>query len=353
MSCKVSIIIPVYNGEMFLRECLDSVRQQTLTDLEVICIDDGSTDTSAEILREYEKKDPRFKVTVRENRGVSATRNEALDQAQGDYILTLDCDDLYPSEYVLEHLVSAAETQNADIVGGSLGEFFPDGRKVLQFPGKKSGYTFTQNGWVNFADFAFEYGCPRFLLKRSLLQKNKICYPPYRAYEDPVFLVMVMAAAKRFYGISDLVYMYRQREKMPAYSLEKFRDVVNGGCDILTLAQKNNFTKLREKYETQFFGDFSEENAVGTLCLKMLVAGDKDITDRLIRTTCSDGCFLPPLQKILGEGAKAADFPPEYFESAAWKRKVKRFEFRRKVRGFFTCLAENGLSYTLKRLFKK
>lgn len=353
MSCKVSIIVPVYNGEAFLRECLDSVRQQTMTDFEVICIDDGSADPSAEILREYAEKDPRFKAICRENRGVSATRNEGLALAQGDYILTLDCDDLYPSRHVLEAMVEAAEAQNADIVGGSLGEFFPDGRKILEFSGKKSGYTFTRNGWLDFSDFAFEYGCPRFLFRRSLLKQYKLCYPPYRAYEDPVFLVKVMAVTKKFYAIPDLVYLYRQREKQIAYTADKIRDIVCGGCDIMFMAYDNGFTKLHEKYATQFFGDFSEENAVGSLCMKMIVAGDETVTDRLFQTSleANDDRLLPPLQKILGKDVKASHFSRTYFRSSEWRSRIKRYELRRKVRGFFTCLAENGLSYTLKRLF--
>ncbi len=78
---KVSVIIPVYNVEKYLRECLDSVVNQTLKEIEIICVNDGSTDKSLEILREYEKKDPRIIVIDQENQGVSAARNAGIEFA--------------------------------------------------------------------------------------------------------------------------------------------------------------------------------------------------------------------------------------------------------------------------------
>ena len=96
-----SIIIPVYNVAPYLRECLGSVLAQTFTAWEAICVDDGSTDGSGEILDEYAAKDPRFKVIHQQNAGVSAARNAALDVAQGEWICFIDPDDIY-SPYLLE-----------------------------------------------------------------------------------------------------------------------------------------------------------------------------------------------------------------------------------------------------------
>ena len=95
-----SIIIPVYNVAPYLRECLDSVLAQTLTDWEAICIDDGSTDGSGAILDEYAAKDKRFKVIHQKNAGVSAARNSGIDAATGEYVTFLDGDDAYDRSWL-------------------------------------------------------------------------------------------------------------------------------------------------------------------------------------------------------------------------------------------------------------
>lgn len=96
----ISIIIPIYNTERFLRHCLDSVREQTYTNFEAILVDDGSTDGSADICDEYCNQDERFKVFHRENHGVGQSRNFALDQARGEYIAFLDSDDSYHPQFL-------------------------------------------------------------------------------------------------------------------------------------------------------------------------------------------------------------------------------------------------------------
>lgn len=90
---KVSIIVPVYNVENYLRKCLDSLINQTLKNIEIICINDGSTDNSLSILEEYASKDERIIVINQENAGVSSARNRGLEIATGEYIAFVDADD--------------------------------------------------------------------------------------------------------------------------------------------------------------------------------------------------------------------------------------------------------------------
>lgn len=89
----ISVIVPVYNAEKYLKTCLDSLISQTYTNFEVLCVDDGSTDHSLDILRFYEKKDNRIKVFIQENAGPAAARNKALQYASGNYISFVDADD--------------------------------------------------------------------------------------------------------------------------------------------------------------------------------------------------------------------------------------------------------------------
>ena len=112
---KVSVIIPVYNTENYLRECLDSVLAQTLREIEVICVDDGSTDNSLNILKEYQNKDTRIVVLTQENRSAGAARNYGLSIAKGKYLSFLDSDDFFDKE-LLRKAYKNAEKNNADIV---------------------------------------------------------------------------------------------------------------------------------------------------------------------------------------------------------------------------------------------
>ena len=111
----ISIIIPVYNVEKYLSECLDSVIAQTYQNWEAICVNDGSPDNCGAILDQYASTDPRIKVIHQENRGVSDTRNVGLKQAIGEYITFLDSDDmLYPQ--FLEYMLNTIQKDNSDIV---------------------------------------------------------------------------------------------------------------------------------------------------------------------------------------------------------------------------------------------
>ena len=112
---KISIIIPMYNVEKFLRRCLDSVKNQTFTDWQAICVNDGSPDKSGEIAREYAKKDTRFVVVDKENGGLSDARNAGMQHAMGEYVLFLDSDDFIHPQ-TLELTYNAATKKNADMV---------------------------------------------------------------------------------------------------------------------------------------------------------------------------------------------------------------------------------------------
>ena len=106
----ISVIMPVYNVEQYLRRSIESVLNQTFKDFELICINDGSTDNSLEILNEYATKDPRIQIINQENAGLSCARNSGLEIVQGEYIAFIDSDDFYATNF-LEVLYSAQEIQ--------------------------------------------------------------------------------------------------------------------------------------------------------------------------------------------------------------------------------------------------
>lgn len=123
-----TVVVPVYNGHAYLRECLDSVRHQTFSDFEVIMVDDGSVDDSPAICAEYAEADVRFKlVENRLNQGASAARNAGISRAEGTYLLFLDNDDWWGRDDALEHLHAVAEAQGKpDVICYWMGDFWPN-----------------------------------------------------------------------------------------------------------------------------------------------------------------------------------------------------------------------------------
>lgn len=240
---KVSVIIPVFNMEKTLGSCLDNVLTQTLDGLEIICVDDGSTDSSKEILAAYEKKHRNIRVISQSNKGPGPARNAAMYIAMGKYIAFMDADDCYADCAVLEILYSYAEKEKVVICGGSL---------VLERDGTRhicDGYyrqsSFQNTGIVTYRDYQYAYGYQRFLFLTSFLREHKIQFPPYRRFQDPPFMVKAMICAQTFYAVAMDVYVYRSISK--PFLLKRFdilNDMVRGIGDVLTMSEGEHLEKL-------------------------------------------------------------------------------------------------------------
>jgi len=145
---KISVIIPVYNVEQYLRECLDSVMTQSYNDYEVICINDGSTDGSMAVLKEYAEKYPKVSVIDQENKGLSAARNAGINAATGEYVFLLDSDD-YLEPDSLDIL--AKNITDEDIICFNGRRYFEDGR--TEEPDKGISAAF-DSGWDYYNQYA-------------------------------------------------------------------------------------------------------------------------------------------------------------------------------------------------------
>jgi glycosyltransferase involved in cell wall biosynthesis len=130
---KVSVIVPVYNGEAHLAECLDSIKNQTLNDIEIICVDDGSTDSSYEILERYQAEDDRFQIYRQENKYAGAARNLGKSHATGEYLAFWDCDDFFDLE-ALEKLYNRAKETDADVCVCGGNQFLESKQKLYPWP---------------------------------------------------------------------------------------------------------------------------------------------------------------------------------------------------------------------------
>ncbi len=175
---KVSIIIPVYNGEKVLERCLNSVLAQTYTDFELIIINDGSTDRSIDIINEYKNKDNRIKVINNKNNGVSETRNIGIEASIGEYIQFVDCDD-YIESNMLSNMVDNIENAKVDLIVTGIFLDIENGNDV-----KRSIQTFKYenlHGKANIArgvlerlDGAYIHSLWNKIFKRDIIVKNNI-----------------------------------------------------------------------------------------------------------------------------------------------------------------------------------
>lgn len=238
---KVSVIIPIYNVEKYLRECLDSVVNQTLNDIEIICINDGSTDNSGEVLGEYAAKDNRIVVIMQPNQGAGAARNTGIDKAKSEFVVFMDADDFYPENNILEALYSKAKENNVLICGGEFSDFDDNNHPIIlntSFDESLSGYAFLKEGIIEYKDYQFDYGHTRFIYNLNFLKDNRLKYPEYRAFEDPVFFVKVMVAAEKFYAIKKVVYAYRTSHKKVNYDTARTVDMLKGIAANLAVSRK-------------------------------------------------------------------------------------------------------------------
>jgi glycosyltransferase involved in cell wall biosynthesis len=174
---KVSIIIPVYNGEKYIDRCLNSILNQTYKNIELIIIDDGSTDNSFKLLSEYLKKDTRIKVIHKENGGQASARNLGLTKSTGDYIMFVDCDD-YIELNMIEELLNLSLKNKSDITVCDLNANY--GNKTNNII--KGMINASNNANINF--MLSDPGPCAKLFKASILKNNNFCFLENKIYED-------------------------------------------------------------------------------------------------------------------------------------------------------------------------
>lgn len=212
----VSIILPVFNAERFLSQCLDSILRQTYQDWDLIAVDDGSKDGSMEILKSYEKRDNRIHIISKENEGVSIARNIALKHAHGDYIYFVDSDDIVMPEGLMI-LVKAMEGSKATFVKSDFLPIDEQGKQV--FSNKKQVIRRRYDGQVMESEKFFkkilmkEYFLWTCLFRKEIIEKNHIQFIPHcRLMEDAAFVVDYLLYSDRNVYKDACIYGYRKYE---------------------------------------------------------------------------------------------------------------------------------------------
>lgn len=260
---KVTVVMPVFNAEKFVGECLDSILCQTIKDVEVVCVDDGSTDNSAAVVEEYVKRDSRVHLFRQSNKGPGPARNLGLDKATGEFVSFMDPDDRYHDETVLKMLYDAAHKYECPVAGGGMlifGGTKQQTENANKVWAQRNGYP--KLGVLPFNEYHVPFGYTRYIFTRSIIESNKIRFPALRRYQDPPFCLDVLAASGRIWASDYPIYDYRISHKITDWVADdccKARHVLQGTRMLMNKASghglKDLFVSLAKKLENIFPAD--------------------------------------------------------------------------------------------------
>lgn len=212
MNPKLSIIVPVYNVEKYLAKCLESLLDQTFSDFEIICINDGSTDHSLEILKDFEKKDNRIKIISQQNEGLGAARNVGIRNSTGKYLGFIDSDD-FADKTLFEKAINSAERNDSDIVIFNVYLYYTDSCFKTVFRDTDFYSLLEKEGYfsgIEHTRIINSIGVWDKIYKREFLLNNDIYNPEKRIYEDVLFTIKAIAKANRISVISEPLIYYRK-----------------------------------------------------------------------------------------------------------------------------------------------
>ena len=250
---KFSVVIPAYNVEAYLDECLRSVAAQSFGDWEAIVVDDGSTDNSAALAEAWGLKDNRFRILKQTNQGLSSARNAGMDQARGEYLLFLDADD-WLEPHALQILADAAQDEDLLCFGGR--RFFQDEKRYdeADTPEPKTyacGWDYYQNNALKPRRFAFVSVVLR-TYRREFLQKYQLRFKEGIFHEDNLFTPIVLFYAGKTRALCTTLYNYR----------------IRSGSTMTTPLQKKLFDKITVANELAMF--FAHEDVPKTIVYRYI-----------------------------------------------------------------------------------
>lgn len=210
MNSLISVIIPAYNVEKYIRKCVLSVLKQTYTNLEVIIVNDGSTDKTGAICDELAKTDDRVKVIHQQNMGLSEARNNGIKLASGEYISLIDGDDIVKKDFLRN--MSDAMTKNIDVVVGGY-ETINDTKKILSINKIPNSTLSSEDATIRLLTKQEDFFVIAWnkLYKRELFTKNNIWYPAKRIHEDNLTTYKLLSKAQNVTIIDSADYLYVKR----------------------------------------------------------------------------------------------------------------------------------------------
>lgn len=282
---KFSIIIPVYNVEKYLEKCLDSIKNQTYKDYEVIIVNDGTKDNSMDIAKKYD-----FKIINQKNQGLSAARNTGVKNATGDYLLFVDSDDYLEKDLLKE--LNKSLKNNPDLVRFQIKEVYEDGKEINypeeEFQNKSGVEAFSIISKYHFVENAWAY-----LYKKTFYEKNKFKFKEGTIHEDFGIVPLIIMKANKVNSINYLGYNYLQRSGniMSQKNYEKTKKKVEDFYNhYLYLIEEINKTSL----DSKVFKSFISNSLIIKICeldnkdyqeYKKLLKKEKVFDNLLVDTT--------------------------------------------------------------------
>lgn len=254
---KVSVIVPVYNGEKYLTQCLDSIINQTLEDIEIICINDGSEDNSLSILERYASMDNRIKIISTENRGLGAARNSGLELATGEYVAFVDADDWIDKE-TYEQLYSKSASSDLDLNIFQLINYMENNDNLVETDLYNHkcfiNHNISEKSIFNHEDtkeylFEIPVCAVSKLYKKEFLDKNTLHFPEGFLFEDNSFFYNAYFKAEKCGFLAKHLYFRRRHEESITQKFDKDKfDVVKAANEILNVFIENNTYETYKPY---------------------------------------------------------------------------------------------------------
>lgn len=273
---KVSIIVPVYNTEKYLKKCLDSLVNQTLDDIEILIVNDGSTDNSQEIINEYkEKYSQKIKCFKKQNGGLSDARNYAVPHALGEYIGFVDSDD-YVETDMFEKMYNLANLENLDLVECNF---------IWEYPNKiKKDFGIHCSNIQDFFIYSRVMVCNK-LIKSSVLKNNNITFPKDLRYEDIEFFYKLIPFIEKYGLLENTFYHYMQRENSIINTNNlKTSDIFNILNNIIEFYKLNNlYADYKSELEYLYI-----RFLLGSSFLRIIKIKDTNIRKQLLNRTINE-----------------------------------------------------------------
>ncbi len=256
---SISVIIPNYNNAKFLKKTISSVFDQTLKDIEVICVDDGSTDNSLKVLKKLQKKYPSLKFFSQENQGPGIARNKGLKESSGEYVAFLDSDDIILDKNSLKYMYEFAKKENLDMVSANLS--FLDKKYNI----KEDNHHYETGDYCYFDeyciispnDYGIPYGFTKSIFNLNFLKDHNIIFPDVLAGEDPIFLAHVFANLSKIGGVPLNMYGYNHtvgggvNNKINNY--EKKRHYITHFKIVFDILDEAGLFKISHEYKNHLF----------------------------------------------------------------------------------------------------
>lgn len=254
VNIKFSIIIPVYNVEKYLKQCIDSVLNQTYKNYEIILIDDGSTDNSPAICDKYKDNDDRITVLHKKNRGAAAARNSGIRVIKGEYVLFLDSDDFWADNKALEQIVNILEKEKSDVVCFGYREFYEDTceyKDVISIPNKSIDNLSLEDKikvLIRKGIYTSSSWCKA--IKSDLIKDNEIYFTENITSEDIDWSARILLNAKSYSLLKNFFYAYRQRKTSITHTV-KYENVKTLSQNIIRcieMVDKKENGRLKDLY---------------------------------------------------------------------------------------------------------